>query len=368
MKSRYLARLDRLRSFIEKDGLTALVTFGQADCRYLTGFTGEAAAVCVSLDSCVLLTDPRFTIQAAEQAPAAEVVVSTNGRDELLPQILQQVKNATDVRGPTVGIDPTHLTVKRWDALRPLLADGGIEWRFASGMVEICRRVKFPEELEAMRRSAALVTKAFAYLEQSGVVGRSEREVALDLEMLLRRQGSDGVAFDFIVASGARSAMPHAEPSEAIIEAGELIVFDIGTVVDGYASDITRTYATGPLPEDLVRAYDEVRRAQEAAVKAVRAGVRCSEVDQVARDHLAKAGLADVFVHSLGHGVGLEVHEEPTLGMRSQAVLEAGMVVTVEPGVYLADRGGVRIEDTVLVLDDGAEILTDWPRELRFLS
>ena len=361
-------RLQRVRQRMAREGLTAIITLGKADCLYLTGFTGEAASVCVTEGDMVLFTDPRFTVQAEQEAPLARLEIFTEGRDDLLPGVLEELLQSEGGDQQVVGIDPTYLTVKRWDNLRPLLEQAGLQWKLVGDVVESCRQVKFPDELEAMRASATLVTSAFEYLESSRVIGRTELDVALDVEMFLRKNGSEGVAFPFIVATGARGAMPHAEASDAMIQAGQLIVFDLGTVVGGYASDVTRTYAAGPIDEELRTAYLLVQEAQAAAVAAARAGVPCKALDAVARDYLAEGGLADRFVHSLGHGVGLEVHEAPNVSLRSQAVLESGMVVTIEPGVYFPGQGGIRIEDTVVITEDGAEILTDWPRELRFLS
>ena len=223
-----------------------------------------------------------------------------------------------------MAVDAGRLTVKRWERLRGALEESGLEWKLVEGLVEKARLTKFPDELAAMRAAGALAASAFAYLETLSVVGRSERDVALDLELFLRRHGSEGVAFPFIVAAGPRAAMPHGEASEAVIETGQLVVFDIGAVVDGYASDITRTYATGRLDAELAEAYELVRSAQAAALAAAGSGVPCKELDKIARDHLAKAGMADRFVHSLGHGVGLEIHEGPGVGPRSTEVLRGG--------------------------------------------
>jgi Xaa-Pro aminopeptidase len=361
-------RLARVRERLLREGLAAIVALGEADCLYLTGFTGEAASACVMAEDLILFTDPRFTVQAEQEAPRARLVVFTEDRDDLLPGVIAELLPSEGREHAVVGIDPTYLNVKRWDHLRPLLEAAGLQWRLVEGIVERCRQVKFPDELDAMRASAALVTSAFEYLENTRVIGRTELEVALDVEMFLRKNGSEGVAFPFIVATGPRGAMPHAQASDVMIKAGQLVVLDLGTVVGGYSSDITRTYATGPIDEELLRAYDLVKEAQAAAVAAAKAGVSCRDLDAVARDHLATGGLADRFVHSLGHGVGLEVHEAPNVSLRSEAILESGMVVTVEPGVYFPGQGGIRIEDTLVIQDNGVEILTDWPRELRFLS
>jgi len=366
---RLLPRLARARALLEEEGLAALVSFGAADCRYLTGFTGEAIAVVLTGSESILLTDSRFTTQAAHEAPGTKLVICGTGRDDQIPEILSERLREEGDDVSLAGFDFDYLTVKRWEHLRELLdAAGGLKWKLVDGLVQRCRLLKFPDELEALRLAGLMATRAFAYLETIPVVGRSERDVALDLEVFLRRQGSEGVAFPFIVAAGPRGAMPHGAPSTAVIEPEALLVVDVGAVVDGYASDITRTYATGSVGPDLTRAYELVREAQARAVAALRPGVSGREVDGVARSHLEAGGMSDLFVHSLGHGVGLDVHEGPNLSARSDDVLEAGMVVTVEPGVYLPGRAGIRIEDTVVITPGGAEILTEWPRDLRTLS
>lgn len=361
-------RLERVRSELAREGLAALVVFDSPDIRYLTGFTGEATCVCVSDSEVVLLTDARFTVQAAVQAPLARTEVGPGDSAERLLEVAEEFVERSPQRDDWVlGVDSKCLMVDPWDRLRSVLDQSGIRWRLVRDFLKPLREKKYPDELQAMRASGALVVRAFEYLESLPVIGRSEREVALDLEVFLRRNGSEGVAFPFIVAAGERGAMPHAEPSDAIIEPGQLLVFDIGAVVKGYASDITRTYSTGDVSEELVQAYEAVREAQALAVAAIKPGMACSELDSLARSHLQEAGLAEYFVHSLGHGVGLEVHESPTVSQRSQAVLEPGMVVTIEPGVYLPGKGGIRIEDTVAVGGSAGEVLTEWPRELRVL-
>ena len=336
-------RLQRVRALMVEEGVSALVVFAPADCRYLTGFTGEAASVVVTAEELALVTDARFTVQAEEEIPGTRILLVDDGRDEPAGRFLREVivEPSAGTAGeaspprPSVAVDAGRLTVKRWERLRESLEESGLEWKLVEGLVEKARLTKFPDELAAMRAAGALAASAFAYLETLSVVGRSERDVALDLEVFLRRHGSEGVAFPFIVAAGPRAAMPHGEASEAIIETGQLVVFDIGAVVDGYASDITRTYATGRLEAELAEAYELVRSAQAAALAAAGSGVPCKELDKIARDHLAKGGMADRFVHSLGHGVGLEIHEGPGVGPRSTEVLREGMVVTIEPGVYL---------------------------------
>jgi len=359
-------RVERVRRSMDSQELAALIAFAPADCRYLTGFTGEAAAVVVTRNDLALVSDSRFTVQAAEEVPHTRLLLSDNGSDDVLIDFLLQSPAMCD-QSQTIGIESGHLTVKRWERLRQQLDEKNFGWRLVDGLVEQARRIKFADELEAMRAAGALTASVMTHLESIPVVGRTERDIALELELYLRRRGSEGIAFTFIVAAGPRGAMPHGEASDAVIPPDALLVVDLGSVVDGYASDLTRTYATGDVTEELRAAYEAVMVAQAEAVAAVRAGIACRDVDKVARDRLASAGLADLFVHSLGHGVGLEIHEGPSLSSRSDDVLEAGMVVTVEPGVYLPGRGGVRIEDSVLVTSEGAEILTECPRELRRL-
>ena len=389
MTSSLKVRLDKVREYMWAEGLAALLTTSVSDCRYLTDFTGEAAAVCVTENEVVLFTDPRFSVQAKEQAPDTRIVVFTHKAKDEIVSVLQEMLGATHdaihketshyanafvAKAPKskevtsiVGLNSEHLTVQDWGELQPMLVEAGLEWRFTPELLKKCRQIKYGDEVEHMRASAALAIQAFEYLESQNIVGRSEREVALDLEMYLRGKGSEGVAFSFIVAAGERSAMPHADPSAALIKPGQLVVFDLGSVVNGYASDITRTYATGDLDDELVSAYEAVRGAQAAALTAARAGIGASDLDAVARDYLESLGLAEYFVHSLGHGVGLEIHEWPNVSKNSQMKLTEGMVITIEPGVYLPGRGGIRIEDTVLIKDREAEVLTSWPRELKVL-
>lgn len=361
-------RVERLRQRLASEELTSLVVIGAADCRYLTDFTGEASSVLVSENEVVLFTDARFTVQAEEQSPAVRAVIAAGGRDEQLPEVLWEILGHSEVgRREVVGIDSTYLTVRRWEHLRAILDERGVVWRMVEGIVESCREVKFADEVQAIREAGRLATSVFAYLENTSVIGKTEKQVALDIEVFLRSNGSEGLAFPSIVACGERASMPHAEPSGSVIEEGQVVVFDIGAVIRGYASDITRTYSTGDIDPQLSQAYQAVLEAQQLAVAGARAGVTCKNLDEIARRRLEADDLEDYFVHSLGHGVGLEVHEGPTVSQRSESVLEPGMVITIEPGVYLPGIGGIRIEDTVVIGDKDAEVLTPWPRGLRRL-
>ena len=350
-----------------EEDVAALVTVSASDCRYLTNFTGEATSVIVTRDEVALVTDSRFTVQAGEEVMGARVLLAENGPEGPVIEFLRDVLTVPQEEHLTFAVDTERLSLKHWERLRSALDEVPLEWKTVDGLVGKARVKKFPDEVAAVSAAAALADSAFAYLETISVVGRTELDVALDLEVFLRRNGSEGIPFPFIVAAGPRAAMPHGEASSAFIQNGQLVVFDIGAVIDGYASDITRTYATGPLDEELTSAYEAVRSSQEIAVARARSGMSCKDLDKLARDHLAEAGLDDLFVHSLGHGVGLEVHEAPGVGPRSTETLGEGMIITVEPGVYLPGKGGVRIEDTVLITASGAQSLTHSPRELRFL-
>jgi Xaa-Pro aminopeptidase len=234
----------------------------------------------------------------------------------------------------------------------------------AGGEVEKLRAIKDAGEVERIRAAAALVDEIYGTLRQQGLVGRTEREVALTIELELRRIGAGGLSFPSIVASGARGALPHAEPTDEPIPRGTLVTLDIGARLDGYCSDCTRTWATGELPDDLADAYALVQRAQAEALAAVRPGPSGREVDAVARSIIEDAGHGDHFGHGLGHGVGMEIHEAPRLARSAEEALVAGHVVTVEPGVYIPGRGGVRIEDLVVVTEHGHSVISTTTKDL----
>ena len=235
-------------------------------------------------------------------------------------------------------------------------------------MVEYLRLIKDGYEQEAVRRSAALIAPVYEAIAAEGLGGKREIDVAWRIQELFHEQGAEGLSFDSIVASHERGAMPHADPGENVISEGTLVTIDLGCVLDGYASDCTRTFAVGEPDADLAEIYAICLEAQIASLAAVKAGAICRDVDAVARDIIAAAGHGDHFGHGLGHGVGLAIHEGPRLSASSDATLEAGMVVTVEPGIYLPGRGGVRIEDLTIVTESGAERLTPYPKELQLVG
>ncbi|HET9720473.1 MAG TPA: Xaa-Pro peptidase family protein [Solirubrobacteraceae bacterium] len=355
-------RLQRLAVELEAAGIDRLLVSEPSNLRYLTGFTGSNGLAVVGADELLFVTDFRYVEQAAEELDPAFERVRAPG--ELARTVAERLDGGPSLR---LGFDDAHVSVRGFERLRDLLG-GSAELVVAAGLVERLRRVKEPEELQRIAASARLADAAFEEVLARGVVGRTERELALDLETAMRRLGASGPSFPSIVAAGPHGALPHAEPRDVAIGEGELVVIDWGAVLDGYCSDCTRTVATGALDGDPVLVYELVLAAQQAGVAAVRAGLSGREVDAVVRQVIVDAGYGEQFGHGLGHGVGLQTHEDPRLSTRSDDVLEAGNVVTVEPGIYLPGRFGVRIEDLVVVGAEGCEVLTGVERSLRVIA
>lgn len=340
-----MTRLERLQAALERP----LLVTSEANVRYLTGFRSSNAALLVEPQTVRLCTDPRYTA-AARQLPGLEVV--DIGRD-LFAGLAALLEGE-------VSFEAESLTVAALEKLRT----GGASLAPASGLVEKLRAVKEPGELEAIRRAAALTIRAYEELASERFSGRSERDLAWRLRELFHQLGADEEAFPTIVAAGPNGALPHAEPGERVVQEGDLVVVDAGAVLEGYCADCTRTFACGEPAPELGRAYEVCLAAQEAGVAAIRAGALAREVDAAARGVIEGSEFAGRFGHGLGHGVGVEVHEAPKLTAESDDTLEAGNVVTVEPGIYLEGLGGVRIEDLVVVTDDGAEVLTTFSKQL----
>jgi Xaa-Pro aminopeptidase len=347
-----VTRADRLADLVAEQGLDALLVNDLANVRYLSGFTGTNALCLVGAELRLFLTDFRYVTQAAAQVEGFE---RAEGRQDLL-------REAAAPMSGRVGFDDVHLTVRQHRRLGELAPDG-VELVPAGGLVEQLRAVKEPRELDAIRASAALTDDILGYVADRGLVGRTERDVAIDLEREMRVRGGDP-SFPTIVASGPHGALPHAEPRAVEIAPNLLVTIDLGAIVDGYCSDCTRTFATGPVPADAAEVYQLVHETQERALGEVRAGASGKEVDAAARRLIADAGHGDHFGHGLGHGVGLEIHEGPRLSPLSEDTLAAGNVVTVEPGVYVPGRHGVRIEDLVVVTDGECELASGFSKTL----
>jgi Xaa-Pro aminopeptidase len=324
--------------------------------RYLTGFTGTNGAAICGPGTRIFLTDFRYTERAEAEVEGWETVTISA---DWLGGIGERLSGK-------VGFEDDHMSVRMLEKLKAKLGEG-TELLAAGGEVEKLRRVKDEEELVAIREASKLADAAWSWAIERGLRGRSERDVALATEAKIRELGGEP-SFPAIVAAGANGALPHAEPGEREIGAGELVVFDMGAKLDGYCSDGTRTFATGEPGDKGREVYETVLRAQLAALEAIEAGPSGEKIDKVARDLIVEAGYGDAFGHALGHGVGLEVHEGPRLAQKSDDVLAAGEVVTVEPGIYLAGELGVRIEDFVVVRDGGCENLSTLPKDLQIVD
>lgn len=346
-------RVEGVRARLEAANVDAFIVTSAANRRYVSGFTGTSGVLVISRERALLLTDFRYVEQAREQAPAFEIIQCQTAV-EGLTRGLGEAKS--------VAFESAHTSVEQkreWDEGLP-----GVEWVPVTGWVEALRAVKDEGELAAMERAIALTDRAFAYILDR-IEGRTEREIAFDLEFFLRREGAEKLAFSTIVASGPNGALPHAVPSERKVGKGDLVTLDFGAVIDGYCSDMTRTVSVGPAGAREREIYELVLEAQVTGVRAVRPGRTGREVDAEARRVIEAAGYGEHFGHGLGHGVGSEVHEDPPrLSTRSESVLAPGMVTSVEPGVYIPGWGGVRIEDLVVVTQEGCRVLTNSPKEL----
>jgi Xaa-Pro aminopeptidase len=357
-------RADRLAALLAERELDALLVTNLVNVRWLTGFTGSNGLALVNADPThpqrLFVTDFRYLTQSAEQ-------LDGGWRREIAPEILPAVAKALGAGELRLGFDDASLSVKDHATLAGRLAEN-VELVAASGAVEQLRAVKDAGELDKIRAAAKLADAALTEVLGRGLVGRTERDVALDLEVTMRKAGAEAASFAPIVAAGEHSALPHAVPRDVAIPAGTLVTIDWGAQLDGYASDCTRTYATGELDPRDREIYEVVLRAQEISLAAVRAGAGGREVDAVAREIITAAGHGEHFGHGLGHGVGAEVHEGPRLSQRSDSTLATGQVVTVEPGVYVPGAVGVRIEDLAIVTDDGCEVLTGLPKHLQTVA
>jgi Xaa-Pro aminopeptidase len=354
-------RADRVADALEEREADMLLVSDLVNVRWLTGFTGSNAAAVVGREGARrFVTDFRYLTQSAEEVdPAWEREIAV----DLLAGVVKGLPGSGELR---LAFDDAHMSVKDHARLAGMLR-AGIELVPAGGAIEALRAVKDADELEAIRAAARLADDALTEVLGRGLVGRTEREVALDLEFTMRRMGAQAASFPPIVAAGEHGALPHAAPREVPIPAATLVVVDWGAQLDGYASDCTRTYATGDIDPRDGEVYELVLQAQERALAAVRPGPTGREVDAVARSIIDAAGHAEHFGHGLGHGVGLDVHEGPRLSKQGDTALAAGMVVTVEPGVYVPGAVGVRIEDLVIVTDEGAEVVSSLPKELQFV-
>lgn len=347
-----MSLLQDVRGKLAGIGANALLVTAPANVRYLSGFTSpEDGVVVITGERAALLTDGRYTAQAAEES-RLEVVITPNWEEHL-----------SDMLGETrLAVESEHLSLHRFRRIAEHL---GTEPMATDAFLASFRLIKSAQEVAKLREAARITDEAFENVVPMLRPGVREVEVALELERHMRLAGAGGSGFHIIVASGVRSAMPHGVASTKAIAAGDLVTLDFGAVYEGYHADMTRAVAVGEIDPELRRLFDAVLEAQEAALAAVAPGRSGKELDAVARDLLAEHDLAGAFAHSLGHGTGLEIHEGPRLSTRSDDLLAPGMSVTVEPGVYLPGFGGVRIEDLAIVTESGHEVLSRSPKAFR---
>lgn len=353
-----MTRLDRLAQRLGTNGLDGLLVASATNQRYLCGYTGHAAHLLVSPRGTYLITDYRYAEVARESCRGAKIVV----RDRLATTLADEVQRWCHADGwRRVGFEATHTSYAEFQAL----SAARIELVPTTGLVEDLRYVKDPAEVEALRRAAAVADRALAQLLATDVrTGRTERELARALEAHLFDEGAEDLAFDTIMLSGPRSALPHGQPTDRAIAAGELLLIDFGAVVEGYRSDMTRTFVVGTADDRQRAAFEAVGAAQRAGLEALGVGVDAEEPSRAARAVLDATPFGAHAGEGLGHGLGLDLHERPFMGFRRPDVLEDGCVVTVEPGVYIPGWGGIRLEDDVLVTAKGAERLTRSPQTL----
>jgi len=345
-----------LRSIKEKGVAGCLIT-AEISVRYLTGFTGDSTFLLLSNDQAILISDSRYDTQIRDECPGVEAVIRTAKVD-----MNQTVKQTVESAGlKSLLIESDLLSKSAFEKLQSVLP--AIQWVDSTGLVQNQRAIKDEKEIELIEHSVTLAQRAFLAAKATLRKSQTEREVAFQMEHWIRDFGGQGRSFDMIVGVGARSALPHAGTTDTRLDEDSFVLFDWGADYQGYASDLTRVLMTGEVPAELEKIYGIVLEAQKAAIDQIRPGAEMVEIDSAARKVIADAGYDKFFGHGLGHGFGLEIHEQPRLSPVSTGQLLPGMVVTVEPGIYLPDFGGVRIEDDILVTTDGHRVLSDLPKE-----
>lgn len=354
-------RTQNLMNILEKQQLDAMIVVSPSNRRYLSYFTGSAGALYISKQRQALLTDFRYIEQANDQCPDYEIL---NHQEKGMLPLLKELMDADGVS--TVAIESDGVTYAQYQQYAATFKD--IKIKGTQAIVEGLRQVKDEDEIKNLRRAEAIGDIAFThiinFIKEKHLSGVTEKQIALELEMTMRKRGASGTSFSSIVASGAKSSLPHAVPEDVQLEKGGFVVMDFGCVYKGYCSDMTRTIFLGEPSQKHLEIYETVLLANEEALKAIKPGKTGREIDAIARDIITDKGYGDYFGHGLGHSVGLDIHENPRLSFNDETELKPGMVVTVEPGIYIPDFGGVRIEDLVLVTEDGIENLTYSSKEL----
>ncbi|TCJ02468.1 aminopeptidase P family protein [Cytobacillus praedii] len=349
-------RIEQVRSFLQEKELDAIFIYSYENRRYFSGFSGSNGYLLLTNEYCGLITDQRYTEQAKEQSPHFEII--THGIDPFTT--IQAVFKGKDIS--KIGFESESVSVHLFNRLKSMFSE--YEWFPLTKELLTIRKVKDDTEIEMIRKAIAISDQAFAELIPLVKPGMTEKEVAVELEYLMGKLGHEGPAFGTIVAAGNRAAFPHAIPSSKIINNNEFLLIDYGVKFMGYMSDMTRTIVIGSPNEELKKYYDFVHEALEKSIEAVKSGMTGHELDAVARNVFKREGVEEYSLRGLGHGVGLQIHENPRVVLDSEEVLEPGMVFTIEPGLYVPGKVGVRVEDIVLVKDGGCEILTGTPRHI----
>ena len=353
-----MSKLEKLRATFEQLHIDGLLITSNYNRRYITGFTGTAGVALVSKTKAIFITDFRYTEQAAAQCPDFEIVKHT-------ASIFEEVAKVAKELGITkLGFEQDTLTFASYKQYEQKCE---AELVPISGVIEKLRLIKSSAEIKILKEAAKIADAAFEHITSYIRAGITELDVSNELEFFMRKQGATSSSFDIIVASGHRSAFPHGVASDKVIEKGDLVTLDFGAYYNGYVSDITRTVAVGQPTDQLKEIYDIVLEAQLRGMAGLKAGITGKQADALTRDYITEKGYGPNFGHSTGHGIGLEVHEGPGLSFKSDIVLEPGMVVTCEPGIYIPGIGGVRIEDDTIITNEGNESLTHSPKELIIL-
>jgi Xaa-Pro aminopeptidase len=348
-------RIEKVRKSMISKNLDCVFVKGDPNRNYLSGFTGDESFSIITMDKAFFITDSRFTQQARQQVEGYEVVEYTGIFQDFFADITKKlnVKN--------IGFEENIVSYGEYKKLSKNLDAKLVPM---DGIIEDIRLVKEENEVEVIRKAAEIADKAFSHIVKFIKSGMSEREVGLELEFTMKKLGARDLSFPSIVASGVRSCLPHGQATDKILKNGEFLTLDFGCIFNEYCSDMTRTVVIGQPSDKMVEIYDTVLQAQKNALEVIKAGLKASVVDEAARSYIKEKGYGQYFGHGVGHGVGREIHEGPRLSPTSEAILKAGMIITDEPGIYIPDFGGVRIEDLILVTESGCEVLSKSPKDM----
>ncbi|AYD40604.1 aminopeptidase P family protein [Clostridium fermenticellae] len=350
-------RIEKLKKLMLDNSMDAVLIFGDTNRNYLSGFTGNESFSLITQDKKFFITDSRFTEQAANQVIGYEILDYTNNGSFI--KLLSDLVEKNNVKN--LGFEEDVISYKTYEEYR-----NGLKCNLVpmNGIIEKIRTIKDNDELKLIRKAAEIADSAFDHIVKFIKPGMTEREIGIELEFYMKKLGAKGLSFPSIVASGVRSSLPHGEATDKVVSEGEFLTMDYGCIYKEYCSDMTRTVVIGKPSDKMVRVYDIVLEAQQRALNAYRANVPACDVDKVARDYISHMGYGKCFGHSLGHGVGRDIHESPVVSYRNSVKLEEGMVVTDEPGIYIPDFGGVRIEDLLVINENGVEVLSRSPKHL----